>query len=554
MLLVISVDAVTVICPDYIDNGDYEFSNPNSGNVEVTISNVPSSITVTPTNQFNLSVSQTKTINFATSGSENIYFKSFVKYADNSASAISLECNLFAYSASATTTTIPLTTTTIPKVNCGVDSGYKDGCYQGKYRDYYCYDTSPPSQCPADKCLIATEDCHTPCCTQYLGANGQCVAGECVIPGNNPPIINTYEPTDLTLTIFENETILFNHTSSDSNNDTLTYRWLENGEEKSTSQNWTYSPTSTGTKNITLVVSDDYLQDSQEWSVTVGSTTTTTTTTTSTITTTQDNSGGSSGGSGGSFGGSGGSTQTTGFYNFPAFVQVKSGKETNTEGFFYSKYRSDQTNVEFKISGLNSNWFTISPSSVSKVSYEEEVDIKITFNVPQDTKSGDYPFKISTKIGTITYDETITLTVTASQTITTTTTTIENTTNLEGEDQEKSPLTGFFTKAGDVAKKFWYVPVIPVVLFLAWKFLGPLFVKQETDYFPKEKTVKKEGKPKEGSDYLEIKQEKPKVEVKEIESELEIEKKPDEALIKAREKVRNEIRKRAMEEDKNPKK
>ena len=551
MLLVISVYAVTVICPDYIDNGDYEFSNPNSGNVEITISNVPSSITVTPTNQFNLSASQTKTINFATSGSEHIYFKSFVKYADSSASA-SLECNLFAYSDSATTTTIPDTTTTIPKVNCGVDSGYKDGCYQGKYRDYYCYDTSPPSQCPADKCLIATEDCHTPCCTQYLGANGQCVAGECVIPGNNPPIIDSYEPTDLTLQIEENETISFNHTSSDPNNDTLTYSWLENGEEKSTSQNWTYSPTSPGTKNITLVISDSYLQDIQEWSVTVESTTTTTTT--STTTTTQNDSGdGNSGGSGsGTWGGSGGSTQTTGFYDFPSFVQAEAGKESSTEGFFYSKYKSDQTNVEFKISGLNNNWFTISPSSVSKVSYEEEVDIKITFNVPQDTASGDYSFEVSAKIGTITYDETITLTVTSNQAITTTT--VENITNLEGNENEETQITGFFTKAGDAAKKFWYIPVIPVVLFLAWKFLGPLFAKQETDYFPKEKTVKKEKKPKEGSDYLEIKQEKPRVKVKEIEQELEIEKKPDEALIKAREKVRNEMRKRAMEMDKNPKK
>ena len=42
---VISVSAVTVVCPDYIDNGDYEFSNPNSGDVEVTISNIPSTIT-----------------------------------------------------------------------------------------------------------------------------------------------------------------------------------------------------------------------------------------------------------------------------------------------------------------------------------------------------------------------------------------------------------------------------------------------------------------------------------------------------------------------------
>jgi len=441
--------------------------------------------------------------------------------------------------------------------NCEDVSQY-DGCYDGYYRDYSC----------AGNEKRYSSRCTTPCCEEFFGEDGYCSGGQCMTSGNNPPVIDDYTPQDLTPTITEGDTLKFNHTSSDANGDTLTYSWLLNETEESTQVNYTFVTVEDGVYNVTLIVNDGIDIASQEWEVTVqeqtllvngenctddvecqsdhcvhdvcresdtycgdghcdsGESCSSCSADCGSCSSGDDDSGSSGSSGSGTWGGSGSSTQTTGFYDFPAFVQVESGKEASTEGFFYSKYRSDQTNVEFKISGLNNNWFTISPSSVSKVGYEEEVDITIIFNVPQDTASGDYPFEISTKIGTITYDETITLTVTANQAITTTT--LENITNLEGPgDEEESQITGFFTKTGDVAKKFWYVPVIPAVLFLAWKFLGSLFVEQETDYFPKEKTVKKEKKQKKEPDYLEIKQEKPKVKVKEIEQELEIEKKPE---------------------------
>ncbi|MBL7170027.1 MAG: hypothetical protein ISS48_03335 [Candidatus Aenigmarchaeota archaeon] len=589
LLILPTVSAVTVSCGRPVGSGDYEFENVDSGNARVTISNSNSAVTITPSSQFEIAAGGSQIVNFRTSQSGGLYFRSFVTYKELYGAGISagLECPFYASSGSGDVTT----TTTPETVDCGEDPGYEDGCYNGMYRQYYCNDVASPTRCPADKCIIAAEDCHVPCCIELLGDEGRCVNDECVIPGNNPPTIDTYEPTDTTLQIELDETISFNHTSSDIDGDTLTYKWLENGAEKSTSQNWIYSPSLPGTKNITLVVSDSSSQDSQEWSVTVNNGLSNGESCTEDIEcqsgycvhdvcrssdpycgdshcdsgescsscssdcgscSSGGDSGGDSGGSSGSgWGSSGGSSsKSTGFYDFESFIQAEAGKETSVEGYFYSKYQSDQTDIEFKIAGIDNNWFTISPSSVEKVSYEEEVPIRITFNAPQDTQSGDYPFKLSTKIGTINYEESITLVVTASQVTTTipTTTTIESTTNLEGEEENKSPITGFFVRVGDLAKRFWYIPVILVVLFLAWKFLGLSFVKEDTGYIPSEKVVEHKIKPKEEREYLEIKQPEPRVKVKE-EPKPQVVKKPDEALERAREKVIKEMRLRAMQEE-----
>ena len=88
---------------------------------------------------------------------------------------------------------------------------------------------------------------------------------------NFPPTIDVFSPTETTLEINEGESIDFTHNSSDPDNDTLTYSWLLDTVEKATTQNWTYSTTAAdiGTHNVTLVVSDGELADTQEWNVTV---------------------------------------------------------------------------------------------------------------------------------------------------------------------------------------------------------------------------------------------------------------------------------------------
>jgi len=61
-----------------------------------------------------------------------------------------------------------------------------------------------------------------------------------VLVSNSSPTIDSFSPESATLEINETETIEFTHTSSDVDTDTLTYLWLLDGIEQSTTQNWTY--------------------------------------------------------------------------------------------------------------------------------------------------------------------------------------------------------------------------------------------------------------------------------------------------------------------------
>jgi len=88
---------------------------------------------------------------------------------------------------------------------------------------------------------------------------------------NRPPTIDTFTPADTTPDVDEGQNLEFTHTSSDPDTDPLSYSWLLDDVEKSADQNWTYSPdfNAAGPHNVTLVVSDGNLTDSQEWAVTV---------------------------------------------------------------------------------------------------------------------------------------------------------------------------------------------------------------------------------------------------------------------------------------------
>jgi len=92
-----------------------------------------------------------------------------------------------------------------------------------------------------------------------------------VLDVNRPPTIDSFTPEDLEPEVDEGDSLEFAHTSSDPDDDILTYSWLLDGVEQANTQNWTYSPDfeDAGTHNVTLVVSDGELTDSQQWSVTV---------------------------------------------------------------------------------------------------------------------------------------------------------------------------------------------------------------------------------------------------------------------------------------------
>ena len=483
--------------------------------------------------------------------------------------------------------------------SCGTYPDCKDltqmtGCYQGYYRSsYYC----------SSNTIKYSEICTNTCCRNYYGSDAYCQGGVCVSPSNSAPIIRNYTPTDLTPTIRAGNSLEFTQNSVDPDYGTLTYSWLLDGTEESTSASWTFTTTESdmGVYNVTFIVSDGSRTASQEWEVTVtedlnlangescsenddcesgycvhgtcrasstycgdgycdsGETCSSCSSDCGTCDTGGD-SGGSSGGSsgGGGFGGStsGGTTKTTGFYDFPSYARVEAGEEIIVEGKFYNKFQGDK-DVDFKISGIDNNWFEISPSSTT-VSYDEEVDIMITFNLPQNVESGDYPFKISTDIGSMTYEEEVTLVVSVSQV----TTTEEPTTTLEegefeatNEEENNSPMSAFMIRAGDFAKGYWFLILVPVALLLFWKFVGIPVVKI-TPNNPGHNPSGNPGKIVDNSDdggNAPV-QEKEYVEVKVKEAKPEQEapkvKKQDPALDKARQRVIEEMRTRAMKMEK----
>ena len=75
---------------------------------------------------------------------------------------------------------------------------------------------------------------------------------------NLAPVINSFSPDLSSKTIKENENISFTQSSSDPANDTLTFSWLVNGVQNTSTQNFTFLTgfNSSGSYNVTFVVSD----------------------------------------------------------------------------------------------------------------------------------------------------------------------------------------------------------------------------------------------------------------------------------------------------------
>jgi hypothetical protein len=88
---------------------------------------------------------------------------------------------------------------------------------------------------------------------------------------NSPPEIEAFTPINTTPEVDTGMNLQFTQTSSDQDDDSLTYSWLLDSVQRATTQNWTYYPghSDVGVRNVTLVVSDGSLHASQEWSVTV---------------------------------------------------------------------------------------------------------------------------------------------------------------------------------------------------------------------------------------------------------------------------------------------
>ncbi|MFH1591729.1 MAG: S8 family serine peptidase [archaeon] len=91
-----------------------------------------------------------------------------------------------------------------------------------------------------------------------------------VVLSNSPPIISWYEP-NLSLSVPENSTTLFNQTSSDADGHQLSVYWLLDAVLVSTDGNFTFSPGFGQSGNLTLqlIISDAVENTSIIWNITV---------------------------------------------------------------------------------------------------------------------------------------------------------------------------------------------------------------------------------------------------------------------------------------------
>ncbi|MBW3015359.1 S8 family serine peptidase [Candidatus Woesearchaeota archaeon] len=88
---------------------------------------------------------------------------------------------------------------------------------------------------------------------------------------NNAPNITDYSPINLSLEVYENSSLQFDHNSSDLDEDFLSYSWILDTIEQSTNKSWSYEPNfnSSGEHNITLTVTDTADLVQLSWDLTV---------------------------------------------------------------------------------------------------------------------------------------------------------------------------------------------------------------------------------------------------------------------------------------------
>jgi hypothetical protein len=94
---------------------------------------------------------------------------------------------------------------------------------------------------------------------------------------NTAPNITSFYPNTTNINIAEPNNQTFNITYLDINNDSITITWYQNGTIVSNSDNYTFlgNFSTEGSYNITIIINDNSLTDSQSWNLTVNNTDTT---------------------------------------------------------------------------------------------------------------------------------------------------------------------------------------------------------------------------------------------------------------------------------------
>ncbi len=331
-------------------------------------------------------------------------------------------------------------------------------------------------------------------------------------------------------------------------------------------ESWTKQTTKNSSGYATAEVTSfsAYLFGEPSQQTTTTTTTLPTTTTTSSYGGSSSSSGGgsSSSGSGGS-GGSGGSyippvittttttlPKATGFYNYPSKLEIKSGSSRTFTAEFFNNYKPSLKSVAFNVIGVNSTWLAMEPLSVDEMFPTDTTQLTITITVPSDATTGSYPVTLqATSPSTpIRYESSLDLTLTQPPVTTTTTTTLP----------PKKPLipVGLIDLGEAALTKGW-----PIILAVGGLAVLIRFYPRSKSHVPRYKPQLKVKGSKgtfykvddDSPDYvrLEMKEPEPVVQQpKKIEQEIKEEKKVNTAMEETRKRVIEEIRRKAMREDK----
>jgi len=247
-----------------------------------------------------------------------------------------------------------------------------------------------------------------------------------------------------------------------------------------------------------------------------------------------------------------------GFYGFPSTVDIKEGETKIIKGEFYHNFKSGLKDVVFVVepgSGIDHSWeYTIHPSEVEILPYQQYTPITIRLTAPAGTAGYTYKMEIGLECSNIDVSDfaliqNITInvkeaTTTVSTTVPTTTILESNATTVEENVTIEEVPTGEFSLASWVTN-YWYVIIIIIVVIALILF----YIKRPGvyDYSKPSNYVSVESKVKEEK---EVKEPRKEEKIETIKTEMA----PQDRLELARKRSISEMKQKAMEMDKEHRK
>jgi len=168
-------------------------------------------------------------------------------------------------------------------------------------------------------------------------------------------------------------------------------------------------------------------------------------------------------------------TGSAGFSEFPEKVEVFTGDGITVNGKFVSSLNYNLYDLTFSLEseGLNPDWYTISPEMEFMVEEDEEVDVSVEFNIPEDAEIYTYSIMIEASAGSKTgmqmFSTTFNLLLKEKLKPLTTSST---STTIPEEERVKSPLSGLYSFIQSCPTIVPVVIVIVLIIIAIFKIAG----------------------------------------------------------------------------------